>query len=202
MSKPFKAIVGLGNPGSRYQDTRHNAGFWLLERIARQCGAAFRREARFFADVAEFGVGDGRVRLLKPTTYMNESGRSVQALMRYFDIDVTQVLVAHDEIDLPVGTTRLKRGGGHGGHNGLRDIVACLSSSAFCRVRIGVGHPGSKEQVMSYVLGRSSTQERQQIESSMDPLLEDIDDLLAGRIERVMNTLHRRDDTPRAADGA
>jgi PTH1 family peptidyl-tRNA hydrolase len=192
MSTPFKALVGLGNPGRKYEDTRHNAGFWLLDRIAALRSVSFRKESRFLGEVAELGLGRTRVRLLKPTTYMNESGRSVGALIRYFGIDPEEVLVAHDEIDLPPGTTRLKVGGGHGGHNGLRDVINRIASRDFARVRIGVGHPGTKEQVIGYVLSRAQPLERRAIDDSLEPLLASLDDVLGGRMETAMNALHRR----------
>jgi len=192
MSTPFRAIVGLGNPGRKHEETRHNAGFWLLDRIAAQRHASFRKEVRFFGELAEFGVGKQRVRLLKPSTYMNNSGQAVGALIRYYGLAPEELLIAHDEIDLPPGTTRLKVGGGHGGHNGLRDILARVANKNFVRVRIGVGHPGSKEQVIGYVLSRARPQERSDIESSLVPILDGLDDLLYGHMDAVMNVLHRR----------
>ena len=128
---PLALVVGLGNPGSRYEQTRHNAGFWFVDALADRAGATFRPNARFLGDVCELTVGDQRLRLLKPTTFMNRSGQAVAALARFYRHSVEEILVVHDEIDLPVGSVRLKRGGGHGGHNGLRDLVAHLGSSDF-----------------------------------------------------------------------
>lgn len=185
-------VVGLGNPGKRYTETRHNAGFWFVDRVASARGVQWRSETRFFGDLAELASPGGKLRLLKPTTFMNESGRAVGAVARYFDLAPEQILVAHDEIDLPPGTVRLKRGGGHGGHNGLRDVIPQLGSTSFARLRIGVGHPGTKEQVIDYVLSRAGKEERSTIEHVLERVVADFDLLAAGKLEKVMNELHRK----------
>lgn len=194
MASDIRLIAGLGNPGARYEETRHNAGFWYVDRVAAAHGVAWRAESRFFGDVAEVRVDRQVLRLLKPTTFMNESGRSVGALARYFGLAPAQVLVAHDEIDLPPGTVRLKRGGGHGGHNGLRDIIPQLGGADFARLRIGVGHPGSKEQVIGYVLARADAAQRTLIDESVQRAAERFDDMIVNGLDRVMNELHRRAD--------
>jgi len=193
MASDIRLIAGLGNPGPRYEQTRHNAGFWFVDRVAARHPAAWRANARLFGETAECRVDGQAVRLLKPATYMNESGRSVGAAARYFGLAPEQVLVAHDEIDLPPGTVRLKRGGGHGGHNGLRDVIPQLGGAGFARLRIGVGHPGSREQVIGYVLSRPGREERALIEDAVERAAQRFDDLIRDGLERVMNELHRRE---------
>jgi len=195
----LRLIAGLGNPGARYQDTRHNAGFWFVEAVAARHRASFRREPRFHGEVAEVRVGNEVVRLLKPATFMNESGRAVGAVARYFDLVPEAILVAHDEIDLPPGTVRLKRGGGHGGHNGLRDVIPQLGGPGFARLRIGVGHPGRKEEVVGYVLARAGREDQRRIDDAVDRAVERFDDMVALGLERVMNELHR---DPQSGTGA
>ncbi len=187
----LRLVAGLGNPGTRYQDTRHNAGFWFVDGVAARHHASFRRDARFHGEVAEVRVGREVVRLLKPATFMNESGRSVGAVARYFDLAPDAILVAHDEIDLPPGTVRLKRGGGHGGHNGLRDVIPQLGGPGFARLRIGVGHPGRKEEVVGYVLARAGRDEQRRIDDAVARAVERFDDMITQGLERVMNELHR-----------
>jgi PTH1 family peptidyl-tRNA hydrolase len=156
----LKVIVGLGNPGSKYTETRHNAGFWFIEELAREYSVSFRQEKKFHGEVAKISLASKDIWLLKPDTFMNRSGLSVQSLMSFYRITADQLLVAHDEIDLPPGTAKLKTGGGHGGHNGLRDIISQLGTKDFHRLRIGVGHPGSKDQVVDYVLHNASRDDR------------------------------------------
>jgi PTH1 family peptidyl-tRNA hydrolase len=191
-------VAGLGNPGPRYADTRHNAGFWLLDRLAAARGLVFRRAAKFLGDVAEADF-DGRVWLLKPETFMNRSGQSVAALAGFYRIPPAQVLVVHDDLDLPPGTVRLKRGGGHGGHNGLRDTLACLGSADFLRLRVGVGHPGPGADVVSYVLNRPPAEEARLIDESIGRALELLPRLLAGEVDRVMNLLNAKARKPAEA---
>ena len=188
-----KLIVGLGNPGSRYEDTRHNAGFWLVDVLAARHGGTFRAENKFHGDACAVQIGAYSVRLLKPQTYMNESGRALQAMSAFFKIGLDEVLVAHDEIDLPPGTVRIKRGGGHGGHNGLRDIIPQLGGPGFARLRIGVGHPGHKDQVIGYVLSRAGKEESKLIDESVDRAARAFDDMVRHGLDRVMNELHRRE---------
>lgn len=165
-SPVLRAIVGLGNPGAEYEQTRHNAGFWFVDLLAARGNASFRTESRFFGSLAKVRLGSDEVWLLKPATFMNASGKAVQALAQFHKIPPEQILIAHDELDLPAGTVRLKRGGGHGGHNGLRDIHRHLGE-AYARLRIGIGHPGHKDQVLGYVLGRASRADQQLIDDSL-----------------------------------
>lgn len=189
----IQLIVGLGNPGPQYADTRHNAGFWLVDRIAERAGVELRPEAKFHGLFGRVALPDGDLWLLKPATFMNHSGRSVAAVCRYFDLDPGSVLVAYDELDLPVGTIKLKQGGGHAGHNGLRDTMAALGSRDFWRLRIGIGHPGIKEQVVSYVLSRPSRADAEAILGSLGEAESCLGALMAGEFQRVMNRLHARD---------
>ncbi|QIK37188.1 aminoacyl-tRNA hydrolase [Caldichromatium japonicum] len=186
----IQLIVGLGNPGAQYAGTRHNVGFWWVDALAAAQGAVFRPESRFFGELTQVLIADQEIRLLKPTTYMNRSGQSVAAVARYFAIPTEQILIAHDELDLPVGTVRLKRGGGHAGHNGLRDTIATLGSPEFLRLRIGIAHPGDKTLVTCYVLGRPSREDESRIRGALDDATALLPELIAGRIDLAMNRLH------------
>jgi PTH1 family peptidyl-tRNA hydrolase len=192
VSTPIELIVGLGNPGPRYDDTRHDAGFWFVERVAARVGVALRSNARFRGAIVEAEIGGRRVRLLQPETFMNLSGDSVAAVAAFYRYAPGSVLVAHDEIDLPPGTVRLKRGGGHGGHNGLRDVIPKLGDPGFVRLRIGVGHPGSADRVTGYVLGRPGADEHRLIDSAIDDALEQLEEIVGGSLERAMTALHSR----------
>ncbi len=183
-------VAGLGNPGNKYADTRHNAGFWFLDRLAGQCGAHFAFDRRHASEVARCTLHGFDVRLQKPQEFMNCSGGPVSALAHFYRIPRHSVLVVHDDLDLPVGTARLKKDGGHGGHNGLRDLIAHLGGNDFLRLRIGIGHPGHRDEVTGHVLKPASREDREQIERAMDTALAILPDLLAGRIEAAMKTLH------------
>ncbi|MDH2925423.1 aminoacyl-tRNA hydrolase [Nicoletella semolina] len=157
----IKLIVGLANPGAKYEGTRHNAGEWLINEIAREFNVNLKEEAKFFGKVAKINTSMGEVRLLVPTTFMNLSGKAVGALANFYRIKPEEILVAHDELDLPVGSVKIKQGGGHSGHNGLKDIIANLANANnFYRIRIGIGRPDSKELVAAYVLGKPSSEDR------------------------------------------
>ena len=184
--------MGLGNPDPRDARTRHNAGFWFADAIAARWGASFRSQSSFFGEVADCQVDGQRLRLLKPMTYMNNSGRSVAALVNFYKLEADEILIAHDEIDLPPGTVRLKRGGGHGGHNGLRDVIPQLGSSDFSRLRIGVGHPGNKNAVVGYVLKPAPADEQRAIDDAVALAVDHFPDIIAGKLESVMNKLHRK----------
>ena len=183
-------IVGLGNPGTEYEQTRHNAGFWFVDELARANQCSLRSEARFHAEVGRCTLHGHDCRLQKPTTFMNRSGQAVIALANFLRIPPTEILVVHDELDLPPGTARLKKGGGHGGHNGLRDLIAHLGTQEFMRLRIGVGHPGDRNQVVDYVLHRPSRDEREQIDAGMQRALDVMPLAVAGEFERAMHKLH------------
>ncbi len=195
-------VVGLGNPGPKYESTRHNAGFWLADRLAARLGVGFRPISRFGLDACEATTPAGRVRLVKPTTYMNRSGQAVRAIAEYFRIAPSAILVVHDELDLPPGTVRLKEGGGHGGHNGLRDIVAHLGTRDFVRVRLGIGRPGRGMDPIDYVLQRPGAEDRRLIEESIDEVLDWSEVIFEGDLQRVMKALHTKRDEAGPADEA
>jgi PTH1 family peptidyl-tRNA hydrolase len=191
MSQPgIRLVIGLGNPGPDYALTRHNAGFWFVDKLVEAYHGEFRAEVKFHGLTARVSVGGHDLRLLKPTTYMNHSGRSVAAVARYFDIAVEQILIAYDELDLPPGRAKLKQGGGHAGHNGMRDSIAALGSRDFWRLRIGIGHPGDKSRVIRYVLGRPSQEDAAAILEVVDDAVRAMPDLVEGRFQLAMNRLH------------
>jgi PTH1 family peptidyl-tRNA hydrolase len=189
----IRVIVGLGNPGPEYAATRHNAGFWLVERLAASGGGALRFQRKFNANVAEVELAGQRVWLLAPQTFMNLSGDAVAGFSRFYKIPPEQVLVVHDELDLPPGTVRLKRGGGAGGHNGLEDIIRKLGSREFMRLRVGIGHPGSAKQVVGYVLKPPTAAEQPLIDEAIGRALDEMPDIVAGDFELAMNVLHRKE---------
>lgn len=191
-SQPIKLIVGLGNPGVDYEATRHNAGFWFADHLADRGRQTFRNDNRHHGQVCRLNLQGQECWLLKPATYMNRSGQSVASLAGYFRIAPEEILVAHDELDLPPGDIRLKSGGGHAGHNGLRDIMSALGSRDFLRLRIGIDHPGQQAAVVDYVLGRPSQSDRQAILEAIERAIDCLDDLLPGRLQKVMNRLHTR----------
>jgi len=185
----LRLIVGLGNPGAEYARTRHNAGYWFVDALLRRHGGAWRREARHQSELARATVAGVELWLQKPLTFMNASGGAVASLARFQRIEPAAILVVHDEIDLPPGAARLKHGGGHGGHNGLRDLIAHLGAD-FWRLRLGVGHPGSKDEVIDYVLQRPAAAERPLIEAALARALDVVPELLTGGPQRAMQTLH------------
>ena len=190
---PPELIVGLGNPGAEYRDTRHNAGFWFAEALARKFGASLENKTRFCGRIGRITIGGRRLRLLLPGTWMNLSGDSVAAAAAFYRIPVRAILVAHDEIDLAPGTVRIKRGGGVAGHNGLRHIVQRIGGGDardFRRLRIGVGHPGNKDEVVSYVLHAPTADERTLIEGAIADAVTCMDTLAAGDCEGAMRKLH------------
>lgn len=189
----IRLIVGLGNPGAEHETDRHNAGFWFVDQVARAHGASWRHEARFHGDVARARVGADEVWLLKPTTFMNRSGQSVSSLARFYRIASDELMVAHDELDLPPGTVRLKRGGGSGGHNGLKDISSALGGPDYWRLRIGIGHPRDLypgREVIDFVLARPSRAEQQAIDERSAAALDIVPLLCAGHQERASQKLH------------
>ncbi|MBB3102686.1 aminoacyl-tRNA hydrolase [Azomonas macrocytogenes] len=184
-------IVGLGNPGPEYDQTRHNAGAFFVERLAATHGASLSSERKFFGLVGKFSHQGRDIRLLIPTTFMNRSGQAVAAMASFYRISPEAILVAHDELDLLPGVARLKKGGGHGGHNGLRDIIAQLGNqNSFHRLRLGIGHPGHSSQVTGYVLGRAPQTERELLDTSIDSAFGVLPDILDGNWTRAMQQLH------------
>lgn len=186
----LRLIVGLGNPGAQYQDTRHNAGFWWLEALAQKLGVVLKPEAKYYGRLGKWSGGQGEIWLLCPETFMNLSGKSVGTLARFYKIPPESILVAHDELDLPPGIARLKQGGGHGGQNGLKDIHSQLGSPNYWRLRIGIGHPGSKEAVTGHVLGKPLPVERELMLSAIEAALDVWPDLAAGNFAAAQLKLH------------
>ena len=189
MSSTF-LIIGLGNPGPKYAETRHNAGFWFLDQLSRKTGQVLKLQSRIQADALRVEVSGHDSILAKPTTYMNKSGAAVRAILDYYKIPTENMLVAYDELDLPPGVVRLKQGGGHGGHNGMRDIFQHVQARNFLRLRIGIGHPGHKSAVTRYVLGRSPKQIREVVDTAIARAISVMPMVLEGRIQDAMTALH------------
>lgn len=185
----LRLIVGLGNPGRQYARTRHNAGWWLVDALLEQQHGSWRHETRRHADVAQLRIEERELWLAKPTTFMNRSGEPVGELARFYHITPEQILIVHDDIDLPPGIARLKQGGGHGGHNGVRDVIAHVGAE-FWRLRLGVGHPGAKDLVLDAVLDRPTAEEQRLIDGAMQRALEAVPDLLRLGAQRAMSRLH------------
>lgn len=187
----IKLIVGLANPGAKYEGTRHNAGEWLVNELARMYNTSLKEEAKYFGKVANINTAQGEVRLLVPTTFMNLSGKAVGALANFYRIKPEEILVAHDELDLPPGVAKIKQGGGHGGHNGLKDIIASLgNNNNFYRVRIGIGHPGHRDLVAGYVLGKPAPQDQEKINSAVDEASRCVEVLFKESIVKATNRLN------------
>jgi PTH1 family peptidyl-tRNA hydrolase len=193
----LQLIVGLANPGDEYAKTRHNAGAWFVENLARRFSIELRQEAKFEGYLGRIQGNFEKIspnnidcRLLIPTTYMNSSGRSISAVLSFFKIPLDEILIVHDEIDLPVGVSRFKFGGGHGGHNGLRDIISAMGGN-FWRLRVGVGHPGHKDQVVGYVLHAPSKEERTLIDDSLLNVESHLPEIFTGKIANAMGYLNR-----------
>ncbi len=186
----IQLIVGLGNIGQEYAQTRHNAGWWMLDELAATWGASLREDKKYYAEVAKANTPQGEVWLMKPSTYMNKSGQAVGALANFFKIPVSDLLVLHDELDIPPGHVRLKKGGGNGGHNGLKDIQAKMGSADFWRVRLGIGHPGDRNLVSGFVLNKPSRDDREAIDDAIWRTRCEINDILSGDMEAAMRVLH------------
>ncbi len=186
----IKLIVGLGNPGPDYEDTRHNAGFWWVDEVARVLKAPLTLDRNYHGTVARTNVNGQNLWLLEPQTFMNLSGKSVGALARFFKIAPEHILVAHDELDLPPGEVKLKRAGGHAGHNGLRDIHSQLGSPDYWRLRIGIGHPGNKNEVANWVLKKPQLDDRIAIGQGLDRALKALPHLIAGEMDKATVLIH------------
>jgi len=186
----IRLIVGLGNPGREYETTRHNVGFWWVDELARQQKLSFKNETKFHGLAARGQLQGHEMLLLKPQTFMNVSGRSIGALAQFYKIAPSEILVVHDDLDLPPGVARLKLGGGHGGHNGLKDIIAHLGARDFWRLRLGIGHPGDRAEVVNFVLNDPRKEERALIEQAVQRALEIADLIITGKQEAAMLKLH------------
>lgn len=191
MSHSIKLLVGLANPGLEYQRTRHNAGAWVVEELARVHGSPLKEESKFFGLTGRISLNGGDLRLLIPTTYMNLSGKSIAALANFYQIKPEEIMIAHDELDLPPGVAKFKKGGGHGGHNGLRDTISKLANNKeFYRLRLGIGHPGHKDKVAGYVLGKAPIKEQECIDAAVDEAVRCLDILIKDGLEKAQNRLH------------
>ncbi len=186
----IKLICALGNPGDKYAQTRHNAGFWLLGKLSAEQGLSLSLNNRFKSLVGDYHYQSNVIRVIAPQSFMNKSGEVLAPFAKFYQLQPSQLLVVHDEIDLPPGVVKFKTGGGHGGHNGLRDIIKHLGSGDFHRLRIGVGHPGDKDKVVSYVLNRPTFAESQLIDAGMDKALAVLPHILQGEFSLAMNALH------------
>ena len=187
----YQLIIGLGNPGDEYTKTRHNAGFWLLDALASEIQTHLATQPKFFGHLGKGFLGPNQIHLLKPMMFMNKSGQSALAAAQFYKIDPTEILVLHDDLDIEPGQIRLKRGGGHGGHNGLRDLHRVFGPD-YARIRVGIGHPGHKSKVHSYVLGRATAEQRDSIDQAINEALTYFTDIISGDWDRAMNTLHQR----------
>ena len=190
MAQDIVMVVGLVNPGADYENTRHNAGALFVEALARSAGQGLRPEKKYHGLYARIQWQGLDLHLLNPTTFMNRSGLAIKALADFFKIQPQQILIAHDELDLPPGTAKLKKGGGHGGHNGLRDAIAHLGTNDFQRLRIGIGHPGDSRRVTGYVLGRLGKQETEELNAVIDEIMRVLPDAASGKLPGAMNRLH------------
>jgi len=195
-NSPIRLVAGLGNPDREYLRTRHNAGFWFADALARKLSRSFSMEKKFFGEVCRL---DGDVWMVKPMTFMNRSGQAVAALAGFYQIKPEEILIVHDELDLRPGEVKLKMGGGVAGHNGLKDIEAQLGSSTFWRLRLGIGHPGVKAEVVNYVLRKPSAEHREAIEKSIEQSVAALDLVLAGEMERAMMKVHAKPPRPKPA---
>jgi len=194
----LRAIVGLGNPGPEHLRTRHNAGFWFVDALALSCEAQFRNESKFSGDLVKANVAGADLYLFKPSTYMNRSGEAIVKLLSFYKIAPHEILVAHDELDLPAGAARLKQGGGHGGHNGLRSVHEHLGED-YLRLRLGIAHPGAKDKVLGHVLGRPNATDEERMLDAIRRSLEVLPILIKDGLQRAMNRLHIKgtpEDTP------
>ena len=185
----IQLIIGLGNPGDKYSKTRHNAGFWFIDALGDKYGASFKSESKFSGEVAKITIDDNSIWLLKPSTFMNRSGIAAHQISKFYKIPANNILVAYDELDLPIGTARIKQAGGHGGHNGLRDLHAQITKE-YLRLRLGIGHPGDSKKVADYVLSRPKQNDEIEINNAIDRSLEVIPDVISGNIQKAMNNLH------------
>lgn len=183
-------IAGLGNPGPQYEQTRHNVGFWWLDQLARDLNVNLRVDNKFHAQLGQHQDSQHKLFLLKPLQFMNRSGQSVGALANFYKIPANNILIIHDELDLPSGIAKLKRGGGHGGHNGLRDIISATGNKDFLRCRLGIDHPGHSSLVSNYVLSKPSIADKNKINLAIDNSLRVLPDILAGDLDKAMQWLH------------
>jgi len=185
----IKLFVGLGNPGEKYTDTRHNAGFWWIDLVSHQCNIKLENSDKFFSSIGKSSNAD-EIYFAKPNTYMNDSGKALSAIAKFYKINPDEILVIHDDLDIEVGQAKLKFGGSHGGHNGLKSIFASIGSQDFWRLKIGIGHPGEKHLVVDYVLKNPSSKERNLIDDSLETSSKLFNEIASGQFEKAMVNLH------------
>ncbi|MDN3609379.1 aminoacyl-tRNA hydrolase [Vibrio ostreicida] len=191
MSQQIKLLVGLANPGPEYTRTRHNAGAWVVEELARVHGITLKNDAKFYGMTGRIMINGQDLRLLIPTTFMNLSGKAIAAMAKFYQFSPQEIMVAHDELDLPPGIAKFKKGGGHGGHNGLRDTINKLGNSKdFYRLRLGIGHPGHKDKVAGFVLGKAPIKEQELLDAAVDESVRSLDILLKDGLSKAQNRLH------------
>ena len=186
----IKLIVGLQNPGDSYAHTRHNAGAWFVEALVNQCGGSFKPDKKLKGQLAEIKINEMSCKVLLPSLYMNQSGQSVRAVSQFYKIQPDEILVAHDELDLDVGRIKLKTGGGHGGHNGLRDIISLMGTPGFHRLRIGIGHPGHRDLVTPFVLGKPTAEEKNCILEAINQAVDAKSEIISGQMPAAMNKIN------------
>ena len=186
----IQLVAGLGNPGAKYEQTRHNAGFWFVDEVARRFNALFKSESKYKSEVARCTIAGNDCRLQKPMDFMNRSGLPVASLAAFYQIPCNSILIVHDDLDLSPGTIKLKRGGGHGGHNGLRDLIPHLGGNDFLRLRIGIGHPGHRDDVVGYVLQHASRDEQTAIDQAIEEAVKLLPDIVDGNLDKAMKALH------------
>ena len=190
MAGIIQLVAGLGNPGEKYEQTRHNAGFWFVDEVARRFNALFKSESKYKSEVARCTIAGNDCRLQKPMDFMNRSGLPVASLAAFYQIPRNSILIVHDDLDLSPGTIKLKRGGGHGGHNGLRDLIPHLGGNDFLRLRIGIGHPGHRDDVVGYVLKHASRDEQTAIDQAIEEAVKLLPDIVDGNLDKAMKALH------------
>ena len=192
MAQPLRAVVGLGNPGDKHAQDRHNAGFWFADALAERQGVVLKADKKLHGEIGKLSLAGQELHLLKPQTFMNRSGQAVQALLSYYKLKPAEILVVHDELDLPPGTARLKLGGGHGGNNGLRDTIAHIGAD-FRRLRIGIGHPGHKDRVLGHVLGKPNKDQEAAMLGAIESGMKTLEIIMQDGWDKATQFLHTQD---------
>ncbi|WP_190600404.1 aminoacyl-tRNA hydrolase [Candidatus Vesicomyidisocius sp. SY067_SCS001] len=189
----IKLIVGLGNPGKNYKYHRHNVGFWFCDALAKLYAGNFKKRAKFFGEVTQINIFNHKIQLLKPTTFMNCSGQSIQSIANFYQINANEILIVHDELNIKPGIAKIKSGGGHGGHNGLRNTIKILETKEFHRLRIGIGHPGNKLQIVDFVLNTPNKDELEKIQNALNDSLQVIEDVIKNNLDKVIKILQKKE---------
>ncbi|BAF62066.1 aminoacyl-tRNA hydrolase [Candidatus Vesicomyidisocius calyptogenae] len=189
----IKLIVGLGNPGKNYKYHRHNVGFWFCDALAKLYAGNFKKRTKFFGEVTQINIFNHKIQLLKPTTFMNCSGQSIQSIANFYQINADEILIVHDELNINPGIAKIKSGGSHGGHNGLKNTIKILETKAFYRLRIGIGHPGNKLPIVDFVLNTPSKDELDKIQNALNNSLQVIEDVIKNNLDKVIKTLQKKE---------